>query len=130
MKFSLQYLAGFVDGEGCFTASFHKKNIVTRIIITNSDLRPLQVFQQELGGRIRKLNNWNQPLWKPYYQWTVSGNLAAWLSKRLKHYLIIKKEHAEIYIKIDKLKRKMTPDRFIKFQEFKTRLTELNKKGI
>ena len=55
MKLSIEYIAGFVDGEGCIYAQVRpNQRLDTKLIITNTDLSVLKDIQEFFGcGTIR-----------------------------------------------------------------------------
>ena len=61
MNISPQYLAGFLDGEGCFRASIHHRRgsveATVSIEIAQVNLRILELICAEYGGTIRRVTN-------------------------------------------------------------------------
>jgi len=100
---SLDYLAGFIDGEGYFTickAGKQSKTFMFRLGINNTDLEIIQLIQKEYGGRIyedkRAFRSGRRRCWMLIW----SGNSAIEMSQLLKDKLIIKKQQAEIFSQI------------------------------
>jgi hypothetical protein len=100
---SVEYLAGFFDGEGCIgirKPSLHgvRSDLYALWIgVSNTDPRPLQYFVKAFGGSVRgpyhgKRNH------KPIYQWKVCSRQAENSLRAMLPYLIVKKDRAEIGI--------------------------------
>jgi len=98
---SLDYLAGFFDGEGSiFIAKINNKksgNIWYRLSVScgNSDKRPidmLRTFNPHLKLFIYRSGR--KETYKPAYQWLATGNTALNFLKVIKNKLIIKRKQA------------------------------------
>jgi len=108
----LLYLAGFIDGEGCFFIGLFKTksactgnfnyNYHTILKISNNNYEVLEWIQERFGGSIDKRTK-KQKLRKNEvitYSLEFTGNLLTDLTKELLPHLKIKKRHAEIMIKM------------------------------
>ena len=63
----LGWIAGFIEGEGCFSSG------IERIIVVRKQLEPLLILQKCLGGYISKYrNSWGNLM----YRWSVTGKRA------------------------------------------------------
>lgn len=63
-NYSLDYLAGYIDGEGCF-----RWDGTQRIEVTNTYPHVLFAMRRMLGGKVRMMQNRGKPIWR----WCVSG---------------------------------------------------------
>ena len=99
---SLEYLAGLIDGEGCldFISSKKYKYPQIRVALKESDSKVLFLIKDIYGGRIN--HRGKQKSWKDYWSeqdlWTIGGEKANKLLKRLLPYLVVKKQKAEILL--------------------------------
>lgn len=101
-KFS--YLAGYVDGDGCFylgTTIQKPKNIIvyeSSIQILSVKPEVLYFFKENFGGYVRqkpqKLNH------KTPYVWTIKNKFAFDLAKLISDHLTDKKISSQIFIKM------------------------------
>ena len=104
------WLAGFIDGEGCFTIDLRKERnsklgwtcypMIT-IVLQRSDKFVLEEIQKNIGGILR--NRDKQKTWKigakPQILWRVCG----WenclnLAKIIQPYLILKSKRCQIFV--------------------------------
>lgn len=95
----LIYLAGIIDGEGCFWRGQCKngqgrKFMQSRILITNTNKDIMQWLVENFGGRIQAHNSKRikHPTWQEYFVWALTSSKAEALALEVKPYLIIKKE--------------------------------------
>jgi hypothetical protein len=108
----LCYLAGFIDGEGCFFIGLFKTkskctgkinfNYHTLLKISNNNYEVLEWIKERFGGSIDKRNR-KQRLRQnevATYSLEFSGNSLTDLTKELLPHLKIKKRHAEVMIKM------------------------------
>lgn len=106
----LAYLAGIVDGEGCFHACKLKnkpgdgyKNGHYRCVlkVSNTDVRLFKWLQVTFKGTCcAAFKETRDHLFKrDIYEWTVTGHRLLDISKQILPYLIIKKRHCELIIK-------------------------------
>ena len=95
---SAEYLAGFIDGEGCITIErklSNKKHYATpAVLITNSHFGILDAIRAQYGGYIsyRPAHGKNRETWR----WSIHARMARRLLKDIYPYLIVKKSQAEI----------------------------------
>ena len=99
-KDKLLYLAGFVDGEGCFSILHSsaggrtKKYAVPCLSITQVNKEVLEWIKSYFGGNLciaRRASLHNQECW----QWRISWNKARLLARALQPYLIVKREQVK-----------------------------------
>jgi hypothetical protein len=94
-----KYLAGFFDGEGHIIA--YKSGPAQRfpkvvVGVTNTDERPLLIFQKRFGGHIQSRDrSKNGKIYKKQYAWTGSGQAARKMLAAIAPHLIVKREKAE-----------------------------------
>lgn len=124
-KISLQYVAGFIDGEGCFqyetTAKIHVKNTYKPI---------LNMLKRKFGGKVAPSSYRGQPAnWRPGYRWVICGESTVKVIQSVLKYLVEKKPQAKLVIKINALKshrfRPLSEDNKIKKAEFIKELKRL-----
>ena len=128
----LSYIAGFFDGEGCFSLIRRWANGATsaecKVRIINTSLEPLVEIQKFLGGKIRKRNE-KRPRCKDNYCWYI-GSVSECLrvTSILEPHLIAKKKQAQLMIEYCKnhvLYESLT----IKEKEICEEMLSLNSKG-
>jgi len=77
---TLEYLAGFLDGEGCITTYKTRKGHVTWEVVCvqteKNNLAPLVEMQERWGGSLCARGNTN-PKHSRAWQWSVKGLEAA-----------------------------------------------------
>lgn len=108
----LCYLAGFVDGEGCFFIGLFKtksaatgninENYHTLLKISNNNYEVLEWIKERFGGSIDKRNKKQKLRDKEFitYSLEFSGNSLTDITKLLLPHLKIKKRHAEVMIRM------------------------------
>ena len=110
-RLSWKYVAGLIDGEGCF--SFDKHHTSDPRYAHKLYLRPrvrmclaanaksvIDSFHANFGGHIsyRKLSDSN-PNWQDAYEWSLAGYEAACpFVRNIVNHLIIKKEQARLVL--------------------------------
>ena len=95
------WLAGLIDGEGCFNFSHNSPRI--RIVLEERDKFVLDYIFQTIGGNILKRTpqkSW-KPHWKTQYEWGITSidnclKFCHWILPSL----ILKKEVCKKMIKI------------------------------
>lgn len=87
------YLAGFLDGEGCWT--FTK---TPRIEVGSTYPPPLWRLALEFGGTVKVKSTRSHV--RGNVRWSVTGERALRASKRLIPFLIEKREQAELVIQL------------------------------
>lgn len=106
----LAYLAGIVDGEGCFHACKLKnkpgdgyKNGHYRCVlkVSNTNIDLFNWLQETFKGTCcAAFKETRDHLFKrDIYEWTVTGHRLLDISRQILPYLIIKKRHCELIIK-------------------------------
>lgn len=102
----LAYIAGFIDGDGCFYIGVVNtktpkgntyKNFVTSLKISNNDPDVLLWIKQTVGGTIEiKKTKKDKYRNAPCYSLWIGGNLLTDMCKLLIPFLKVRKEHAKI----------------------------------
>jgi len=91
-RISLQYLAGFIDGEGCFTIT---PRLLPLLSIGQRDPTVLHRIKQFVGaGHVSGVTTRN--LWR----YAITGQNAINLTGNLIPYLVVKREEAELFITV------------------------------
>lgn len=105
----IKYLAGLIDGEGCFsiqkrTGKQYRRGyyFFPRLFIRITDKAICPILKDNFGGYItfsksKKSNH------KDAYRWTIQGKLLTGLLKDLIPHLIIKKQQANILLQFRNL---------------------------
>jgi len=115
-KLTLQYIAGFIDADGCITIAKvknrYKKGFPSyylRLTVAGVDRTITEDLKELFGGSVScKMSKHGDSCYLPHHRiqwiWETSGNIAMNCLKRIKPYLRAKKEQAKIGIKfqIDK----------------------------
>lgn len=118
-----QWLAGFIDGEGCFNVTRTRTNIFPRLLIVNTNIDILYSIKEKYGGDISSSRN-GKDNWKTFNCYRASWKSFRKILQEVLPYLTIKKEVALICIKILE-----TKDR-VKREELRQIVKSMNKKGI
>lgn len=100
------YLAGLVDGEGCFNVSrkrskhkLREYDFTCRVMVVNSDTAMMLWILKTVGeGGIYKYEKSFNPIWKPVHRWQICGNKAIEFIKEIYPYLQIKKRQADLLL--------------------------------
>lgn len=103
----LAYLAGLIDGEGCFSVGDNPR---LRIVLQSRDKFALERIQEIFGGRLNHRKP--QASWKPncsdQWEWTVQRQEELYaLCVALLPYLHIKREKCQQVVEILSTKRKV-----------------------
>jgi len=114
----IAYIAGLFDGEGHIT--LYRSNSETwkrrfpryeiQIGVTNNDRNVIYWLKKLYGGSIRERFR-DHPRWKTCYNWKLSSNQATDFLKKIRKYLRIKGERADIVIEFQE-RRKRKKNRF------------------
>lgn len=105
----LAYLAGIIDGEGCFVIgcyAFSKKTGVphfhTTIQITSTDKVLIEWLVDNFGGKLSTYTSKQMAsnCRRVPYRWVIFSDRVKHLSESILPYLIIKKDQAQIMIKM------------------------------
>lgn len=106
-RLSWKYMAGLIDGEGCFDFQCHvdKRNKVERLYIVprlrigmtevSKDL--LETIHANYNGNLTLMVNDN-PNWGNKLTWQVQGKMMRPLLQNIVNHLILKKEQARLCI--------------------------------
>jgi len=146
---SVEYMAGFFDGEGtvAVTTRGREKGVYLRISISNTNQQILHLIKACFGGYLstprKKRENW-----KPSCEWINSGKSAAEFLKLIQPYVILKKGQVALGLEFWEFQRKpknercyfihgkgtntrikKKPETLTKEAEFKQRFKALNQKG-
>jgi len=138
-EITLDYLAGFIDGEGSFSIYKAKKRKVEKIAIqftvqiANTNLEILKMIQNQYGGKIYLLKRKNKS-WKPIWKLMWTGEKAISISILIKDKLIVRKKQAELMASI------VRPENFTRwhpmYQDYRMQrekaiieLNKLNRRG-
>lgn len=109
----LSYLAGFIDGEGCFFIGHHMcksactgnvyPNYHTILKISNNCKSVLEWILDTFGGRITKFNK-NRMVGRNHFTYEVymTGNLLTDMCELLIPHLRVKKDHAKVMLEMRK----------------------------
>lgn len=101
----IAYLAGLFDGEGCIhipvmTPKWCKSpNYGLRVIYSLVHEEVIRRIALQTGTRYCRLRK-NNPLWRDAFQVQLCGERAAGLLRVMMPYLIVKREEAELAIKL------------------------------
>ena len=94
---SLEYLAGFFDGEGCITLCDGKRKYNLKCICGNTVKESVELFQERFGGKVYLQDRpFNKPNWKVLWKWVVTDSLADAFIREILPYLRIKRAVAEL----------------------------------
>ena len=131
---NLDYVAGFIDGEGCISFTRNKSGcLLPRIIITNTNQAILETFHKKFGGSLRVRTLKDKPHWKPMWSWSLANRQAITLLSKIVSKLRIKQNQAILVFCFDAVRPKpgrgnsWNPDT-AKFLE--AQMHWLNKKGV
>jgi len=96
---SLEYAAGFFDGEGCITIVRNKNSnsFALNVGINNTAYLPLKLICDRFGGSVRFRKSVN-PNWRPQWQWQAVCKNAYYFLSSILPLLLIKKEEAKLAI--------------------------------
>ncbi len=116
-----QWLAGFIDGEGCFDISRTRTTIFPRLLIANTNIEILKAIKEKYGGDItsRKLNE----NWKTFNLYRASWRIFKNIFNDVLPYLNIKKDVA---IACSKIYETKDYNERLKIKEI---VQKMNKKG-
>ena len=90
----MYYLAGFIDGEGCF-----RYNGTTNASVINSYPWPLHILKDLFGGSIRAKPK-SKEEHKRVYEWEVSGDNARYYAAKVRPFLREKWRQADLVTRI------------------------------
>jgi hypothetical protein len=100
----LAYLAGIIDGEGCFGMHYYKKlnRHYLTVDIYNSCTELLEWLSGNFPGSHHEIKSASKKIhinWKPQYIWRSNNSQTLQFLKDLLPYLIVKKKQCELSIK-------------------------------
>lgn len=141
MNISEQYLAGFIDGEGCITITINRRKDrqpqhCLTICVAQSDKWILDAMCESTGlGKVFTASNSVRP-WmkatKSAWQWRIADRQALELLKTLQPHLLVKQAQAVIAIEFAERKSKNPTGKRVLDEEIAIRerarlaITELN----
>ncbi|MCK4329798.1 hypothetical protein KAX02_08135 [candidate division WOR-3 bacterium] len=133
----LAYLAGIIDGEGTLGVYKGKKGHLYKITfrVTNTDFRMIQWLIDNFGGNIDSIVKYKEgDNRKDKYAWKLEGKKGIKLMKRVKSFLVLKAEQANIainmYEKVTRWNMHPRPAWALHFQEeCYQRTLVLNRRG-
>jgi len=140
-KLLYAHMAGFVDADGSISviSVASTRSYVPKITVCNCKKEIVDLFSAEFGGKVRK-RTWKNKNWRPNYEWSQTCKKATAIIDKLKPYLVLKKEQAEIACAVQEFKseRSVHPrwhkDLFAQKQEklriLKNQVQALNKRGV
>lgn len=104
-KADLIYLAGYLDGEGCFTLAGTQNGTVS--IHCETTCKPtIRWIADTFGGNFEELLVKRKSNHRPTYRWTVNGRKGAvQLCSALLPYLKEKRQQAALLVEFDKRPR-------------------------
>ena len=101
---SLEYLAGFFDGEGCITLCNGGRKYNLKCICANTVKESVELFQERFGGRIHPQR---RPAGKAHYKmcwkWVADSRIGESFLKEILPYLRIKRKVAELALEFMRL---------------------------
>lgn len=92
------YLAGILDGEGCFTIGRCRTSYVPRIIVVNTNKELITWLQRNFGGDYSRSSVKGRPTWKPRYSWRVSHRSAFQVAELAHDFMRVKRKQARLFI--------------------------------
>jgi hypothetical protein len=129
LKTDLAYLAGFIDGEGCFFLGYRKigkRNCFpTSVLVAQTSQAVLHEYQASFGGTVHDHGKTkkNRPAW----MWAIHGENAERLTRLVRPYLKVKKEQAEVFMQMRGVINKHSRGVDIPAEEVTHRLALVNK---
>ena len=116
MELDWAQMASFIDGEGsvCINTAHSKAGPTFYLLITvaNTDVRLMEWISFRFGGSYVRANTgkyYEGRNVKDSWHWTTSGNRAAWILFNCMPYFVIKKEQAEIGIRLQESMDEFSP---------------------
>ncbi|HUV85233.1 MAG TPA: LAGLIDADG family homing endonuclease [Methanosarcinales archaeon] len=143
-EIALAYCAGLIDGEGCIAISRghtrsrsgikYPKFIMQVVVELSGTPRPLEflkgilggiIYERKKGWSINSFSQGNKNKWR-YFVWKVNSDAALEALKKIRKYLIIKPDQADIAIEFQNhMKRtryKIKGNKDIPTREYRTNL--------
>ena len=92
------YLAGIIDGEGCFCLhNFGTHRFGCALAVGNTDLRMLEWIRVRFGGTV-KIEKRSNIKHKPFWRWKASADDLESIISAVLPYLVTKKDRAELIL--------------------------------
>lgn len=132
MRQSFSYIAGYIDGDGCFFLNKESDPLKYRakIIISSTNHNTLKSFQSSYKGSIYQVHK-SKSHWKNTYHWTIRGKEALFFTFGIFEYLVEKKQDASIFIKYIKESCKLKKEELIKTMRTKREdIREINEEVV
>lgn len=139
MKPSIEYLAGFMDGEGCISLIQNgrkRTSLSVRVTLTNTNVIVLTELHKEFGGTLSNgFRQKQRPLWKTRFHLIWYCEKAATLLRRLQPFLIVKRPQVELALAYHDLTKKRRLHKPLSVSdleqnlEFHQKMSELNVVG-
>lgn len=132
------YAAGLLDGEGTISIRVDHRPSgdvhVLQINVGMTDLRPLNFMAENFGGGIHGPVRRGNPRHKPLYQWQVSARVAEAFLRRVRPYLVLKGEQADVALALRAIsgRQGIRPSDAIMSERrsLKEQLRVLNQRGV
>jgi hypothetical protein len=95
----IAYLAGIIDGEGCFAMHRRRGTHIfgTQLQIGNTDVRMLHWVREHFGGSV-KFEKRSQSHHKPMWRWASATSELESITRAVLPFLIVKREQAELFL--------------------------------
>jgi len=139
-------MAAYIDGEGSILINARKVGKHTteasafylKVMVSNTDIRLVVWCKENFGGNYYDANTekyYEGHDWKRAYHWNVSSTHAAWILWNCFQYFVMKRDQAEIGIKLQESMRFCNKFRNLSFdvvterRELKKSLLALKAKG-
>ena len=122
------YLAGYLDGEGCFTVS-NPRSALAVVTCTNTHKPTIEWLRDTFGGSIAAPRVPKKANHRPTYTWNITGQEAIELISKLAPYLKEKARQALLIMKIQDTKNQPLVGRKVDpiFLEERKRLIQMLK---
>jgi LAGLIDADG DNA endonuclease family protein len=99
-KVTLEWLAGFFDGEGCVSFNTRKTGATVKVNITQIDLELLAVIAVKFDGNGPYLKDHNSRVRRPCYEVNWSGKKAGVFLKKIQPYVLRKAPQVQLGIEL------------------------------
>lgn len=137
MQITPEWLAGFFDGEGCFTIGKARRTHFTpRATLTHTDRNLLEAIQIIYGGTLHS-KGFRNIKWKPAYMlvWGGTGKVQS-LLKCIGKYLVLKQPQAELLLNWAEAisdgragRHGVSETELLLRESFKEKIHDLNRRG-
>ena len=131
---SVEYAAGFFDGEGCinFSSDRYGKPFI-RILVVNTDVSVLELFKDRWQGNITA-NKRHKDNWKQSYTWRLSHAKAYDFIREIQPFLVVKKRQSQFALDFSQLTpskgNRWTEESLQEATKLIDALRKANKKGV